>query len=425
MRSNLLWAALVAASMLALKPAHAGEDTAACTKSSCIRPDVSVSSSGNMGALIAADPAQPGRLVVGSWDAKRCGYNRQAVHVSIDDGATWDSHCLPFPPDDFFGSPATSPSVAIAPDGALLAAASYDDGADTEFVAAHRSVDNGATWEFIPAGGTGYFKGDAEGAYIATDAFARSPHQGNAYIVYAAIGVQDDASRIRLSRSTDGGKAWSSVPVSPEWNTDHVVASPSLAVARDGTLYVTHTLCTPYPCTGGDVYLYVSADGGLSWQARGVIATVGAVATGQRPMLAVDASSGAYKGRLYLVAADGGVVTIRQSADQGKSWSAPMRVAKGPAVQSRPWAAVSARGELGISWMDARNDPARQETQPMLALSSDGGSSFSKPVPLDADLVKIWGSDPVSHAWTGRRLRAAFVGANDDGSLGLRAGGLR
>jgi len=422
MRSHFLWAALVAASMLALKPAHAGEDTAACTKSSCVRPDVLVSPSGSMSAQIAADPAQPGRLVLGSSDAKRCGYHRQAVHVSVDDGATWDSQCLPFPPDDFFGAPTTSPSVAFAPDGALLAAASYDDGADTEFVAVHRSADNGATWEFIFAGGTDYFKGDAEGAYIATDDFAGSPHKGNAYIVYAAIGVQDDASRIRLSRSTDGGKAWSSVPVSPEWNTYYVVASPSLAVARDGTLYVTHTLCTPFPCTGGEVHLHVSANGGRSWQSRGVIATVG---TSERPMLAVDASKGPYQGRLYLVASEGGVVTIRQSANQGQSWSAPMRVAKGPAVQARPWAAVSASGELGISWMDARNDPARQQTQPMLALSSDGGTSFSKPVPLDADLVKAWGSDPVSHAWSGRRLRAAFLGPNEDGSLGLRAGGLR
>jgi hypothetical protein len=422
MRSNLLWAAFVAASMLALKPAHAVEDTATCTKSSCVRPDVTISPTGQARALIAADPAQPGRLVVGSSDPKRCGYHRQSVNISVDDGARWDSQCLPFPPDDFFGSPNDGPAVAIGPGGVLLAAASYDDGADTEFVGAHRSTDNGATWEFLYAGGTGYFKGDVEGAHLGTDAFAKSPHQGNAYIVYAAIGVQDDASRIRLSRSIDGGKTWSSVPVSPEWDTRYVVAAPSLAIARDGTLYLTHTLCESFNCTGGDVYLYVSADGGLNWKARGVIATVGA---GHRPMLAVDASSGAYKGRLYLVAAEGGVVTIRQSADQGKSWSAPMRVAKGPAVQSRPWAAVSDRGELGITWMDARNDPARQKVQPMLALSSDGGASFSKAVALDADLLQSWGGDIVSHAWAGRRLRAAFIGANDDGSMGLRAGGLR
>ncbi|MGM9488477.1 sialidase family protein [Ideonella sp. YS5] len=425
MRSNLLWAAIVAAAMLPFAPARAAEAAGGCAKPSCVRPDTLVSSTGYGRALIAADPAEAGRLAVGMTDTDLCGWYRQSVSVSLDDGASWQAHCLPFPDDEFFGWPHDSPAVAMGPQGVLLAAASYDDGADSDFVGLHRSTDDGASWEFIHAGGTGYFKGDAQSVHITVDDSGPSPYRGNAYIVYAAVGVQDDASRIRLSRSTDGGKSWGVVNVSPEWDNSHQVDSPSLAIARDGTLYLTHTLCSSFQCTGGDVLLYVSTNGGLSWQPKGTIATVSA---SHRPLLAIDASKGPYQGRLYLVTDDGQRVKIRQSSDQGVSWSAPVQVAKGHSTQFMPWACVSRAGELAVSWMDTRNDPQGKRFQPMAAVSSDGGASFSKPLVLDPDLSdasQTWGSDRVSLAWSGKQLRAAFHGPNDDGSDGLRLGGLR
>jgi hypothetical protein len=110
------------------------------------------------------------------------------------------------------------------------------------------------------------------------------------------------------------------------------------------------------------------------------------------PRLAWDASGGPHNGRVYLsymgTPQDGSSITniyLMWSDDNGASWSTPTQVNDDPGTNSRffPSLAVDpSTGDVGVSWYDARNDPNNTKTLFFAAVSSDGGQTFSRNVPL-------------------------------------------
>ncbi len=101
--------------------------------------------------------------------------------------------------------------------------------------------------------------------------------------------------------------------------------------------------------------------------------------------LAADNSPGPHRGNLYAIwverEAGGGVnrdVFASVSADQGASWSAPVKVNDDlPRIdQVMPWISVDGSGTVGAAWYDYRNWPGMNTVDFYAARSTDGGASF-------------------------------------------------
>lgn len=178
----------------------------------------------------------------------------------------------------------------------------------------------------------------------------------------------------------------------------------TMAVGKDGAVYLTWMYCDsgPYVCTNekGHMLLAKSTDGGDTWSQPVEIATVtmaGLPNSGEYghevsvyfyAPLGVDNSNGPHAGWLY-VALNSWTgsqlrVYVAHSSDGGSTWSKPVPVAPASETHDQfyPWISASPTGIVGVSWLDRRNDPANTDYQAFAAFSSDGGENFGENVQL-------------------------------------------
>ncbi len=103
------------------------------------------------------------------------------------------------------------------------------------------------------------------------------------------------------------------------------------------------------------------------------------------PIIGVDSSTGPNKGSLYVAWGDNRLgdmdIYCAYSRDQGKTWSAPLRVnndaEKNGRPQFFPWLAVDpADGSINVLFYDRRGETGTKTTV-TLARSIDGGKSFT------------------------------------------------
>jgi hypothetical protein len=105
------------------------------------------------------------------------------------------------------------------------------------------------------------------------------------------------------------------------------------------------------------------------------------------PNLVYDRSGGTHNGRVYLVYTDAPAVGnkdlnnfVRFSDDNGKTWSAPVRVNDDTTKNSQflPQIAVDqSTGNVAVAWYDARNAGKANTTAQIFAtVSTDGGATF-------------------------------------------------
>jgi len=102
--------------------------------------------------------------------------------------------------------------------------------------------------------------------------------------------------------------------------------------------------------------------------------------------VAVDASTGPFRGRVYTVVDDfrdgAGGVFVYHSADRGESWSAAVRAGEPdsvPRVRRIPTVAVNHRGEVLVAWLEPQDGPGRACWRLLAAASVDGGETFLPP----------------------------------------------
>ena len=166
--------------------------------------------------------------------------------------------------------------IAVLPHRVLLDVMTViDDASNTADVMAARSVNGGRTWsrpaliahaKFNPAidPDTG-----TEATGTPGDAWVTVGPDGVPTVVWNDL-ASPDSSRVRASRSTDGGRSWSR-PVAVTRVSGQAIQA-SVAAAGDGTLGVTWYDDRRDP--GGsaawefDVWLAFSRDGGRSWRRR-------------------------------------------------------------------------------------------------------------------------------------------------------------
>jgi hypothetical protein len=176
-----------------------------------------------------------------------------------------------------------------------------------------------------------------------------------------------------------------------------------LAIARDGTLYVTWLHCTGtgrlQACAGtrGRLEVARSTDGGQTWSRRTTIAIPQLAPAGRTcfygclpntiedlseiPVIAADTGNGPHGGNVYVAFYTTKPflrVGVSTSRDGGRTWGSPVPVAKPstPGDEFFPWLSVGPTGTVGVTWLDRRDDPANLRYMEYEAFSHDGGVSF-------------------------------------------------
>jgi hypothetical protein len=145
--------------------------------------------------------------------------------------------------------------------------------------------------------------------------------------------------------------------------------------------------------------------------------------------LAVDTSSGPYRGRLYAAwvsfEANRYQVFVARSTDGGGSWSDPVRVNddQSAANHSNPGIAVSDEGMVGVVWNDRRNDPSDSCFQTFFAVSLDGGVSFSRNIAVGNKPTCPNGTGPAKGPFDFNRFGHRYINGGDtQGIVGLAGG---
>ena len=424
--------AAVTTAMVAVPLAALAQQAQGCDTAPCVRKDKLVSADGFPRVSVAAH--RPTSLLAVSSQLLSCS-SRVAVHASTDDGASWTANCLP--PVEF-NSYHEAPALAFNEQGALFAASVADAEEMGSYPQMHRSTDGGHTWSELDVGSAGYGReGRANGMRVKVDTSPASPFRGSVYGVLPVSTVEYTEAYVFFTASRDGGDSWSHRAASPYDREVGRVKQADLAIDRKGRLYLSYVQCqswSPNDCGGSnaDLMLSISQDGGATWVSRGKIATISN--SYSAPVLVANTTHGLHAGNLYSVRStlvDGQMrILVSTSTDGGKNWGAELPVhGAGTASQLTPAAVVADDGALAVSWIDRYADQPGAPMQPMVALSSDGGASFSAPLPLitkprknDSDFYL---NDGNSLAAAGSRLHAAYAVPDKEGDLGVHLGGLK
>lgn len=158
--------------------------------------------------------------------------------------------------------------------------------------------------------------------------------------------------------------------VTPKSEVDFI--EPQIAVENDGHVYVAYG-------SGNAVYVSISADKGKSFGNPVKVAESGKLALGMRRGPRISA----FKGKVTVTAvygttgngADGDILTFR-SDNHGETWSAGSKVndVAGSAREGLHGLAVGPDGTLACTWLDLRT----KGTKLYLSTSKDEGTTWSK-----------------------------------------------
>jgi len=223
-----------------------------------------------------------------------------------------------------------------------------------------------------------------------------------------------------------------------------VVDLSAMAIAANGTLYLTWTQCTidsqTHTCGPASFEFSKSTDGGNTWSSPATILTAQqapnpchtfrlggvlpntCVRVADLPVIAIDNSNGPHKGNLYVTYFNwtGAFmkVYVATSTDDGSTWT-KKGVAPARAIHDQffPWVNVSKSGIVGVSWLDRRNDPKNVNYEAFAAFSKDGGRTFGKNIDLSSKPSNpckdgfgcTFLGDYTGNTWVGKKLYVTYT----------------
>jgi hypothetical protein len=359
---------------------------------------------------LASNPGDPRNMIAVSMAFPKEGPWASVMYYTQDGGESW--HRVTHGPSReayFWGA---DPVVVFGSDGTAyysdlewgsIGNAPFDEEASGHDVHTnvfmYRSLDGGVTWsEPIALYGNDH-------ASIAVDE-SQGKYRGRVYVSYTTTlhsAQGQEYTTLALAYSDDDGLSYRQrIFQSPDMKiAEQVKDGPSptdLLVAPDGTVLLAyiHNLKPQAPLETGklvqEIWVMSSVDGGRTFSEPQLAArttfpddpTTRIVLheAGYWPKMAVDASNGPNRGRLYLAYEDyadkRARIMVRSSSDLGRSWNEPVQVNDdhSEASDNTPGVAVSGTGVVGIAWYDRRNDPRGLCFQEMFSASLDGGATF-------------------------------------------------
>jgi hypothetical protein len=191
-------------------------------------------------------------------------------------------------------------------------------------------------------------------------------------------------------------------------HTEIPTVSGSIPFAGGGAVLSDGTVVIPFIQTKGAMYapgideprepngklaVITSSDGGETFSSQSQVDDIGVFAggivSGYIPTVASDRTRGPFRDRLYLVWVDGmsgrAQIQFAYSADKGQTWSEPLTInddvlragrIRGP-NHLQPVVAVNKDGVVAVSWLDRRESQDDLGWAARIAVSLDGGETFS------------------------------------------------
>lgn len=327
------------------------------------------------------------------------------TYYSKNGGKTWhDSSFLPgFDNFDLV----SDVSIAFGADGTAYVCVLAWDGGNTSGIYVLRSTDGGATFSqpvpvFLDTTGAGFndkpwivvdnSPGSAGTVYVAWNLdvgnTAHDPDAGGAALHPQAISDYGDGG-IAVSRSTDGGRSFSSPTIVAPFDSQTFYIGAIPAVAPDGTLYVAFV---SFDSTGqvDGMAMVSSSDGGQTFSTVRIVQddVIGlpdhlkgsTFRNTTMPAFAISPRDGS----MVMAWADyrygDADVMASTSKDGGRTWSSPVRVnhdkMRNGRDQFMPALAVSPNGVYTCAWFDRSYSANPTLIDEAVAQSSSDGRAF-------------------------------------------------
>jgi hypothetical protein len=464
-RMSIVYRLVVVLSLLALGAEHALGQTASaarlsssgdalsCSPAPCVFPPTQVSFGVDaLGAPVATDPSNQGRIAVGSANPECTPQSGLGFYLTSDGGSNWNSFCM---------SPVFSGNQEYIPDvdpvlgydryGAAYVGGFYlDNSGRTSFgFEGFQKSSDGVNWS-TPKPAVILQDHDPDYCWLAVDGSAASPYVNSVYVSCVMVPLNNQPyNQLVVAHSGDGGASWRQVDVATMQKAPDRDFFSAMSIGKDGAVYLTWMYCNkgPQACDNYKAYMVFSrsSDGGNTWSPPKLVAPITLetyvpntnITVRNTPAIAVDNSNGPHSGNLYVVMYNwtGAFmqVVVARSTDGGSTWSKPVPVAPGITHdQFLPWISVSPTGLVGVSWLDRRNDPANIDYQAYAAISTDGGQSFQTNVQLTSgfsDPNAMMGSsigDYTGNTWDGPNyFLAAWMDNSNTEYLQDYVGGIR
>ncbi len=321
-----------------------------------------------------------GNSVYATWLDDRYGSDNSVFFArSADGGATWGENVLvsALPYDDW----TENPQIAAQPDGTLWIVWYLfyaEDSNKVNDLRLARSTDDGATWErFDLKDGTGHddlwktrIAADAENVYVLFHDYKSTDADDGYEIVLYTL----DAATLEIRETLVND-----VPRSGRITDGILDDGPNIDFALRNTSQGA-VMCAAWEDQRERFALYsaCSTDGGAAFAAS--VAFSGPDAVNPQIALALD-------GTLYVTYSldsdsDKNII-LRKSSDLGQSWSEPQQLTNIDAADEvESWdLAVDGGGQIVLPWVEAFYG----ESNLNLATSSDGGASFATLVDIEDD----------------------------------------
>jgi hypothetical protein len=350
---------------------------------------------------LAIHPADPMRLLATAFStalAEAVPEMQASEHCSTfasrDGGATWARHQFALPH-------CGDPQVAILPDGQAVFAALADFPgivpARGTWLIVYHSNDGGASWDDRPTLiGHGH-----DHPAIAVD-LSSERRKGWIYIT-THYGWRDGngqmASTVFVVRSRDGGRTFDRPTEVPATSLHDFGEMP--VILSDGSVvasFVEDAWSRPY-FANRRAWVMRSSDGATAFSAPSLANDGCGPPPGfQLSALAVDASGGPFRDRLYFACrqSGGGPIVVTSSADRGDTWNRPGVVVGSSPVDADARRvmslAVNGNGVLGVLTVERRLKARDGCLEASFAASLDGGASFTPPARVS---VSSCGDSPV------------------------------
>ena len=358
--------------------------------------------------LIGSDPVNARHLIAcsGMWTYPVRTFPdagiRNVAYVTFDGGKSWtpayQSHVGAFDLD---------PTCDIGFGNLTLlgGASAFHPGPGHDWVV--RSVDGGLHWSRPSI----FSWGDRD--FVVVDKTS-SRYRGRIYDAATVVsrGHGKDVNYLGIMHSTDGGKTFS--PWMHIFNLHELAGGKleynggPLTVLPNGDVMVLG-YNWPDSDTPKPMAVFVSKDGGQTFSKPLPVATrAGSLLIGSQdfreegasvlPLIASDTSKGPFRGRVYVAWQDfnkrilgkatypapQAAIMLASSDDEGKTWTDPIEVDDAPAWPARqypevfaPTLAVNNKGIVAVTWYDARDVADGMGGALRMAVSSDGGETFS------------------------------------------------
>ncbi|MEO8973677.1 MAG: sialidase family protein, partial [Ktedonobacteraceae bacterium] len=428
----------------AVKLSNQGEAASAnpalkCSPAPCVLPNVQASGGGQPvnEDPIATNPTNHKNLLTGGNDYN-CG-SLQGFYASLDGGTTWNHTCM----NTLSGASGDGdPGVGFDSAGTAYITGidtGTPDGSDIVF---EKSTNGGTTWSAPAVAVKPLFAGGlTDKDWLWVDNNASSPRVNSLYVSVTQFDSSQTRTEISVSHSTNGGSTWKTVGVDTEQQPSIIDQFSDVTTDKAGNVYVTWMRCpVSGTCSGVKASFLVSksTDGGNTWStpvtvntanlAPGTCGYYGCIPnTNERlsniPVIGVDNSTGKHAGYLYVENYNytGKYISVQVtvSTDGGNTWGTPVAVAPTSDKHDQffGWLSVSNTGQVGVTWMDRRNDPSNLSYEEFGAVAGGVNGLVNHNVqlatkPSNPNNDGFSGSfmgDYSGNAWAGKKLYASWM----------------